>query len=87
MCCHPTKSVFATCGDDTFVNIFEVTGDKLEKLDLNLVAASRVNDFMIVGVSFGGEGNNSLVAVPYDFKTIVVWNNIIWQSLFQPKLI
>ena len=30
MCCHPTKSVFATCGDDTFVNIFEVTGDKLE---------------------------------------------------------
>ena len=49
----------------------------MEKLDVNLVLASRVNDFMMIGCAFGGDGNNSLVAVPYDFKTIVVWNNAV----------
>jgi len=43
--CHPTKAVFATCGDDTFVNIWEVTGSKLENLDVNLIVSSRVNDY------------------------------------------
>jgi hypothetical protein len=59
------------------MNVFEVCGDRLEKLDVNLIVGSRVNDFMLVGVAFGGEGNNSVLAVPFDFKTIVVWNNIV----------
>ena len=75
--CHPSKSVFATCSDDTFMNVYEVSGDKTEKIDVNLILGSRVNDFMLVGVAFGGEGNNSVLAVPYDFKTIIVWNNIV----------
>jgi len=28
MACHPSKSVFATCGDDTFLNIWEVSGNR-----------------------------------------------------------
>ena len=75
--CHPSKSVFATCSDDTFVNIFEVSGDKVEKIDINLIVSSRVNDYMLCGVAFGGESNNSVVAVPYDYKTVVIWNNIV----------
>ena len=77
LACHPIKSVFATCSDDTFVNIFEVSGDKIDKLEVSLVMASRVNDYMMVGVAFGGEKSNSLVATPFDFRTIVVWNNIV----------
>lgn len=75
--CHPSKSVFATCSDDTFLNVFEVSGDKTDKIDVNLIVSSRVNDYMLCGVTFGGEGNNSVLAVPYDFKTLVIWNNIV----------
>ncbi|CDW78897.1 wd repeat-containing protein 54-like [Stylonychia lemnae] len=75
--CHPTKSVFATCSDDTFTHIFEVVGDKLDKLNVNLILSSRVNDHLLTGVAFGGEGNNSLVVAPYDYKTIVVLNNVV----------
>lgn len=74
---HATRSVFATCSDDTFVNIFEVVGDKLDKIDVNLIMASRVNDHMPVGICFGGEGNNSLVVTPYDYKTVIIWNNVV----------
>lgn len=69
--------MFATCSDDTFVNIFEVVGDRLDKIDVNLIMGSRVNDNLPVGICFGGEGNNSLAVAPYDYKTIVVWNNIV----------
>lgn len=75
--CHPSKSVFATCSDDTFMQVFEVSGDRLDKIDVNLILGSRVNDYMLTGVTFGGEGNNSVIAVPYDFKTLVVWNNVV----------
>ena len=68
--CHPTKPLFATCSDDTFMNIFEVT----DKLDVNLVLSSRVNDYQLVGVAFGGD---SVVSTPYDFKNIAVWNSIV----------
>ena len=77
LACHPSKSVFATCSDDTFMHIFEVSGDKLDRLDVNLLISSRVNDYQLCGVVFGGESNSTVVATPYDFKTIVVWNNII----------
>ena len=71
--CHPSKSVFATCSDDTFMHLFEVT----EKTDINLILSSRVNDHQLVGLAFGGEGNNSVISSPYDFKSMVVWNNIV----------
>ena len=74
---HPTRSVFATASDDTFVHVFEVVGDKVDKIDVNLIVSSRVNDYMVVGVAFGGDNNSSLVAAPYDFKTLIVWNNLL----------
>jgi WD40 repeat protein len=43
--CHPTKSLFATCSDDTFVHVFEVVGDTPWKRDVNLILSSRVNDY------------------------------------------
>ncbi len=52
------------------MNIFEIT----EKLEVNLVLSSRVNDYQLVGVAFSGE---SVVVTPYDFKNIAIWNNIV----------
>ena len=75
--CHPSRSVFATCSDDTFINVYEVSGDKLEKLDVNLILSSRVNDYMLCGIAFGDEQNSSIVAAPYDFKTLVIWNKVL----------
>lgn len=42
---HPVKSLFATCSDDTFVNIFEVTGDTPLKRDVKLLLSSKINDY------------------------------------------
>mmetsp|Transcript_1337 Transcript_1337/g.1373 ORF Transcript_1337/g.1373 Transcript_1337/m.1373 type:complete len:82 (+) Transcript_1337:574-819(+) len=75
--CHPSKSVFVTCSDDTLVCLFEVTGDSLDKIDINLIISSRVNDYLLTGVCFGGEGNNSVLTLPYDFKVGAVWSNIV----------
>ena len=68
--CHPIKPLIATCSDDTFMNIFEVT----DKLDVNLVLSSRVNDYQLVGVAFGGD---SVLATPYDFKNLAVWDHVV----------
>ena len=75
--CHPSKPLFATCSDDTFMNVFEVKGDKPERIDVNLVLSSKVNDYQLCGLVFAGEGNNSILSVPYDFKTLIVWSNVV----------
>jgi hypothetical protein len=59
------------------MNLFEVTGDKADKIDVNLILSSRVNDNMLQGIAFGGEGNNSILASPYDFKNLIAWNNVV----------
>jgi WD40 repeat protein len=75
--CHPTKPIFATGSDDTFVNVYEVTGDKADNIDVNLALSSKVNDYQVVGLAFGGSGNRSLIAAPYDYKNFIVWNEIV----------
>ena len=74
--CHPFKPVFATCSDDTFIHVFNVSGDK-NGLDCNLVKGSRVSDYSLCGLSFAGPTFSSLVASPYDYKTLVVLENIV----------
>lgn len=53
LCAHPTRTVFATAGDDTFVNLWEVTGSSPEKLEINVLSSSIVNDYQVVGLAFG----------------------------------
>ena len=74
---HPTRSVFATAGDDTFVNVWEVSGGSVERLDVNLLTSSIVNDFQVVGLSFGTERYSSLVASVYDYKVFLVWDDLL----------
>ena len=59
------------------MTLFEVTGPTLDSLDVNLVLSSRVNDYQLVGVVFAGPANTSVLAVPYDYKQIVIWNNVL----------
>ncbi len=75
--CHPSKSVFATCSDDTFVHVFEVVGDTAAKRDINLILSSRVNDYMLCGVAFGGKNNNSIIVAPYDYKSLVILDDVV----------
>ena len=72
--CHPTKSVFATCGDDTFLNVWEVKGDEIE---IDVVVSSRVADFILTGVCFADPKHSSLICTVYDYKQMIVWNDII----------
>jgi len=58
------------------MHLFEVTGDKADKLDVKLQVGSRVNDYMLVGVAFSGDSNQHLVAVPYDFANLVIWSGV-----------
>ncbi len=74
--CHPFKPIFATCSDDTFTHVFEVTGDK-NNADINLVLGSRVNDYQLCGLTFCGTNSSSLLAAPYDYKSLVVLDNIV----------
>ena len=50
---HPTRSAFVTAGDDTFVNLWEVSGASLDKLDVSLLTSSIVNDYQVCGLAFG----------------------------------
>lgn len=70
--------MFATAGEDTFMHVYEVDGQTLDKLDIKLMLSSRVNDLVLTGVSFAEEGLSSVLAVPYDFSTLVVWSHVIW---------
>lgn len=69
---HPSRSVIATAGDDTFLNVFEIAGDSLTSLKVNLQSSSRINDMLLVGVGFAGDNQENVIAVPYDFSTMVV---------------
>ena len=69
--------MFATAGDDTFVNLWEVTGATVDKLDINLLSSSIVNDYQVVGLCFGQENQRSLVASVYDYKVLLVWDDIL----------
>ena len=69
-------SLFATAGDDTFVNVWEVTGDG-DKVKVQHFLGSRISDVMMVGVTFGGAGGKSIVAVPYDYAQMVVWEKAV----------
>lgn len=75
--CHPEKSIFWTVGDDTFLNVFEVQGDTVDKVTVDLRSSAKVPDLMLVGVCFAGDDNSSIVAVPYDYPNLILCENLI----------
>ena len=59
------------------MSVFEISGDSFERIDVNLILSSRVNDYQLCDLAFGGPSDNSLLTVPYDYKTAAVWTNIL----------
>lgn len=75
--CHPSWSVFATAGDDTFMNLFEVEGDSPSTISINIWSSQLVKDMMLVGVCFSGADESTLISIPYDYPHFVVWDNLV----------
>ena len=69
--------MFATAGDDTFVNLWEVKGASIDRLDISLLTSSIVNDYQVCGLCFGQDNYRSLVASVYDYKVLLVWDDIL----------
>lgn len=77
LACHPSRAAFVTAGDDTFVNLWEVSGSSLERLDINILMSSIVNDYQVSGLAFGQDNYRSIVASVYDYKLLLVWDDIL----------
>ena len=75
--CHPVRSVFATVSDDTFLNVWEVTGLKLEINDVQLIISQRISDMQLTGVQFATQTFGSVVATTYDYKSIIIMEDVI----------
>ena len=70
---HPVKPLFATCSDDTFINVWELPNS--EELKVNLHSSTRCNDFQLTGLCFAPDSSekyDKIVATVYSYKTIVV---------------
>lgn len=74
--CHPSKQLFATVGDDTFMNVWEVPKNSI---DVSLNVSARANDMQLTGVCFAGSEGviTSVVASVYDYKSILVWDDVL----------
>ena len=59
------------------MNVWEVSGTRVENIDVQLTVSSRCSDLLLTGVAFGGPKMSSVVASVYDYKQILVWDDII----------
>ncbi|GBG30361.1 WD repeat-containing protein 54 [Hondaea fermentalgiana] len=64
MAMHPSANAFATCGEDGFVNVWELPSKQCD--DLRLVSSDHFKDRFLVGVSFFKDNSNKLAATAYD---------------------
>lgn len=46
-------------------------------MNISLVMSSRANDYQPVGLSFAKEDMCSLVASVYDYKVLLVWDDVV----------
>lgn len=74
MACHPSRPLFVTVSDDTFMNVWEVPNS--DTFSVNLHSSTRCNDLQLTGVQFvsseDGQACDKLVATVYSYKTMVV---------------
>ena len=58
------------------MNMWEVTGNQTtSSMNVNLLLSSRVNDWILTGVNFIND-NHSVACAVYDFKTMLVWEDV-----------
>ena len=72
--CHPTKSVFATAGEDSMVTVWEVNEDE----KLNLVFDYQLANKIPTGVAFVGENSSSLLIAQQDHINLAYFKDLVW---------
>eukprot|EP00826_Nyctotherus_ovalis_P001369 TRINITY_DN10207_c0_g1_i13.p1 TRINITY_DN10207_c0_g1~~TRINITY_DN10207_c0_g1_i13.p1 ORF type:complete len:349 (-),score=58.60 TRINITY_DN10207_c0_g1_i13:1179-2225(-) len=78
MAAHPTKSVLATVGEDSFMHLFEISVSPAKgTFDVLLVLSSRVDNVLLAGVSFLPPSCSSVVAVGYDEAKAFYWKDVV----------
>ena len=73
---HPTRCVFASVSEDTYLNIYEISENN-KKIDISIIKSLKVENGQLTGVVFLPPTFCSIAAVSYDLKNINVWNNVI----------
>ena len=73
LACHPARNVFATCGDDTFMNLWQIKYDGVN-VNVDALSSTRVPDFFLTGVCFAGKNHLAVVCSAYDYKQLIVWD-------------
>lgn len=71
--CHPTKSVFATGGEDSMVTVWEVNEDE----KLNLVFDYQLANKIPTGVAFVGENSSSLLIAQQDHINLAYFKDLV----------
>ncbi len=75
---HPSKSVIATVGEDSFFNLFEISmGASKQEYDVTLVLSSKLENTLLTGVAFLPPSHSSVIAVAYDEPKIFYWKDVI----------
>ena len=74
--CHPSKSLFVSVGEDSFLNVFEIAGEE-DHYDVDLVLSSKVDNSLLTGVSFIPPNYSSIVANAYDTNMLYVWKDVV----------
>jgi WD40 repeat protein len=71
---HPSRPLFVSVSDDTFMNVWEVPNS--DTFSVNLHSSTRCNDLQLTGVQFvsseEGQPCDKIVASVYSYKTVVV---------------
>ena len=71
--CHPTKSVFATVGEDSMVTVWEVNEDE----KLNLVFDYQLANKIPTGVAFVGDNMSSLLIAQQDHINLAYFKDLV----------
>lgn len=49
----------------------------MDKIEVDLRLSAKIADYMLVGVQYAGDDNSSIVAVPYDYPSMILCLNCI----------
>jgi len=70
---HPSKDIFVTVGEDTFVNVWTLPTEGKES---SLVLNAQVENAFLTGVKFCGPDQTSVAVAAYDMEKLTVFHAI-----------
>lgn len=72
LCCHPTENYFASCGEDSVVNVYSLPNlDSKDCTNVEIKLSAHSADHLLSGIQFS-KGSH-VAAVSYDTCALDVW--------------